>query len=221
MPIGVLANQREPRWFACSTFVAQWTIGIRLCSMAWPETVRCSPSIFAGAVSSGLVALAFVGQLSHLGTAFFVFSLVVLPTLLLMGLITFERVLQSGSADYLYALGINRIRQLYLEYSPQLRPYLMLTAHDDREGTLDGEAMHTFWWQIFLTTAGMIAVNNSVLVGSFVGLPLAAFTLPLWAGTSAGVVAFLMSGGIHHHYQWGQCKRVRRNLSAPLPGQPG
>ena len=38
-------------------------------------------SLFVGAVSSGLIALAFVGQLSHLGTAFYVFSLVVLPTL--------------------------------------------------------------------------------------------------------------------------------------------
>jgi hypothetical protein len=177
-------------------------------------------SLFAGAVSSGLVALAFVGQLSHLGTAFFVFSLVVLPTLVLMGLITFERVLQSGSADYVYALGINRIRHLYLEYAPQLRPYLILTAHADREETLDREAAHPFWWQIFLTTAGMIAVINSVLVGSFVGLLLAAFTLPLWAGTSAGAVAFLMSVGLHHRYQWRQGMRVQRNLSAPLPGQP-
>jgi hypothetical protein len=97
----------------------------------------------------------------------------------------------------------------------------MLTAHDDREGTLDGESMHTFWWQIFLTTAGMIAVINSVLIGSFVGLLFSAFTLPLCLGTSAGVVAFLMSGGIHHRYQWGQWKRGQRNLSAPLPGQPG
>src|SRR5260370_34034067 len=48
-------------------------------------------SLFVGAVSSGLVALAFVGQISHLGTAFFVFSLVVLPTLLLMGLITLRK----------------------------------------------------------------------------------------------------------------------------------
>src|SRR5689334_22233859 len=51
-------------------------------------------SLFVGAVSSGLVALALVGQLSRLGTAFLVFSLVVLPTLFLMGLLTFERVLQ-------------------------------------------------------------------------------------------------------------------------------
>src|SRR5215467_15901874 len=55
-------------------------------------------SLFVGAVSSGLVALALVGQLSHLGTAFFVFSLVVLPTLLVMGLITCARVLQAGKA---------------------------------------------------------------------------------------------------------------------------
>jgi hypothetical protein len=81
--------------------------------------------------------------------------------------------------------------------------------------------MHTFWWHIFLTTAGMIAVINSVLVGSFLGLLLAAFTLPLWAGTSAGAAAFLMSVGINHRYQWGQRKRVQRNLSAPLPGQSG
>jgi hypothetical protein len=52
-------------------------------------------SLFVGAVSSGLIALTFVGQIAHLGTAFFVFSLVVIPTLVFMGLITFERVLQS------------------------------------------------------------------------------------------------------------------------------
>src|SRR5437870_11875768 len=91
-------------------------------------------SLFVGAVSSGLVALAFVGQLSHLGTAFFVFSLVVLPTLVFMGLVTFERVLQSGSADITYARGVNRIRHLYLEYAPQLQPYFILSAHDDRRG---------------------------------------------------------------------------------------
>jgi hypothetical protein len=66
-------------------------------------------SLFVGAVSSALIALAFVGQLSHLGTAFFVFSLVVIPTLFFMGLITFERMLQANSATLKYARGINRI----------------------------------------------------------------------------------------------------------------
>jgi hypothetical protein len=178
-------------------------------------------SLFVGAVSSGLIALAFVGQLSHLGTAFYVFSLVILPTLLFMGLITFERVLQSGTTDNIYAHGINRIRHLYLEYAPQMQPYFILTAHDDREGIFGQEAMHTSWWQVFLSTAGMIAVINSVLVGSFVGLLLAAFTLPLWACTGAGVVAFLVSVGLQQRYQLGQWMRVERNLPVLFPSQPG
>jgi hypothetical protein len=178
-------------------------------------------SLFVGAVSSGLIALAFVGQLSHLGTAFYVFSLVLLPTLFFMGLITFERVLQSGSADIIYARGINRIRHLYLEYAPQMQPYIILSSHDDREETMGQEAMHTSWWQVFLNTAGMIAVINSVLVGSFVGLLLAAFTLPLWVSTSAGVLTFLVSVGLHQRYQWTQWMRLGRNLPVLFPSHPG
>src|SRR2546430_17119080 len=45
-------------------------------------------SLFVGAASSGLIALAFVGQISHLGTAFYQVRLVVIPTIIFMGLIT-------------------------------------------------------------------------------------------------------------------------------------
>jgi len=178
-------------------------------------------SLFVGAVSSGLIALTFVGQIAHLGTAFFVFSLVVIPTLVFMGLITFERVLQSGSTDYMYARGINRIRHLYLEYAPQLQPYFILSAHDDRGETLSTEEMSTSWVQVFFSVAGMIAVINSVLIGSFVGLLFAMFSLPLLVCTSAGVVAFLVSVVIHQRYQWGQWVRLERKLPTLFPSQPG
>jgi hypothetical protein len=177
-------------------------------------------SLFVGAVSSGLIALTFVGQIAHLGTAFFVFSLIVIPTLFFMGLITFERVLQAGSADIVYARGINRIRHLYLEYAPQMQPYFILSTYDDQEGTLGQEAMQTSWWQVFLSMAGMMAVINSVLAGSFVGLLLAAFTLPLWVTTSAGVVTFLLSVVLHQRYQWRQWTRLGRNLPVLFPSQP-
>jgi len=118
----------------------------------------------------------------------------------------------------MYARGINRIRHLYLEYAPQMQPYIILSAHDDREGTLGQESMHTSWVQVFLSTASMIAVINSVLVGSFVGLLLAAF--PLWVGASVGVVVFLVSLGLHQRYQWEQGLRVERNLPVLFPSQP-
>jgi len=177
-------------------------------------------SLFVGAVSSGLIALTFVGQISHLGTAFFVFSLVIIPTLVFMGLITFERLLQSGSTDILYAQGVNRIRHLYLEYAPQLQPYFMLSTSDDREETLSHEEMSTSWVQVFFNAAGMIAVINSVLIGSFMGLLLAVFSLPLWICTSAGVVAFLVSVVIQQRYQWSQWMRLGRKLPTLFPGQP-
>src|SRR6266852_3109529 len=178
-------------------------------------------SLFVGAVSSGLVALAFVGQISHLGTAFFVFSLVVIPTLFFMGLITFERVLQSGNADIIYARGINRIRHLYLEYAPQMQPYFILSSHDDSDLPIEHlGTRHRARWQVFLSMAGMIAMINSVLVGSFVGLLLAAFSLPLVVTASAGGLTFLASVGLHQRYQWRQWRQLERHLPVLFPSQP-
>src|SRR6266567_4478596 len=150
-------------------------------------------SLFVGAVSSGLVALAFVGQLSHLGTAFFVFSLVVLPTLFFMGLITFERVLQAGIEDVTYARGINRIRHLYLEYAPDMQPYFILGSHDDEELLLRQESMLPTWVQSFFGMASMVAVITSVLAGSFLGMLFILFALPLWGCIVAGGMGFLGS----------------------------
>src|SRR6266581_5803859 len=172
-------------------------------------------TLFIGAVSGALIAIAFTGQVSRMGMAFFVFSLVLLPSLFLMGLITFERVLQSAIEDLTYARGIMRIRRLYLEHAPQLRPYFLLAADDERRRPMLKVGLRPSWWQVFLTTAGMIAAINSVLVGVFVGLLLSAlFTFPLLACTSAGVLTFLVSFGIHQRYQWGQWRHLEQNLAA-------
>jgi hypothetical protein len=171
-------------------------------------------TLFIGAVSGALIAIAFTGQVSRMGTAFFVFSLVLLPSLFLMGLITFERVLQSGIEDLTYARGITRIRHLYLESAPQLQPYFILAADDDSRRPMLKVGLHPSWWQVFLTTAGMIAIINSVLVGVFVGLLLSAlFTFSLLACTSAGVITFLVSFGLHQRYQWGQWWHLEQSLA--------
>ena len=80
--------------------------------------------------------------------------------------------------------------------------------------------LHPSWWQVFLTAAGMIAAINSVLAGVFVGLLLSALlNFPLLVCTSAGVVTFLVSLGIHQRYQWGQWRRLEQNLAALFPSQ--
>jgi hypothetical protein len=180
-------------------------------------------SLFLGTVSTSLVALAFVGGLSRsgvgVGQAFYIFGLVLFPSLAFLGLVTFERVLQSGLEDLIYARGINRIRHLYQEHAPQMRPYFVLSAHDDEASVMGNLAMRWRVWQIFLSTAGMIAVINSVVVGAFVGLLLTALpaALPLGVSIGAGVAAFLVSVFLHQRYQWLQGRRTLGALSARFP----
>ena len=177
-------------------------------------------SLFVGAVSSGLIALALVAQLSHLGTAFLVFSLVVLPTLLFMGLITFGRLMQSGLADVTYARGINRIRHLYLEYAPDMQPYFILGSHDDEELILQQESMLHTWVQSFLGMASMVAIITSVLAGSFLGMLFILFALPLWGCIVAGGMGFLGSLVLLQIYQQVQWVRLRKSIPVNFPRQP-
>ena len=79
---------------------------------------------YLATVSSGLIALAFTGQLSRLGTAFYVFGLVLLPTLAFVGVTTFERALRNRVEDAQLASRINRIRQYYFDAAPQVARYL-------------------------------------------------------------------------------------------------
>ncbi len=73
-------------------------------------------SIFLGAMSAGLVALAFAGQASR--DALLTLGLVLFPVLFFLGLVTFERVLQSSIEDTMYLQRINRIRRFYVESAP-------------------------------------------------------------------------------------------------------
>src|SRR5215469_1834506 len=87
-------------------------------------------AIYLAAVSSGLIALAFTGQLSRLGAAFYVFGLVLLPTLAFVGVMTFDRALRNGVEDVQLAGRINRIRQFYFDAAPQVSRYLPAPVPD-------------------------------------------------------------------------------------------
>jgi hypothetical protein len=72
-------------------------------------------SLYAIAVSSTLVALGFITQLSEIGDVFNVFALTVLPTLYVLGSVTFVRLVESSAEEFRYGLAINRIRAYYKE----------------------------------------------------------------------------------------------------------
>jgi len=67
-------------------------------------------SMFLSAISGGLVALGLIATATHVGTAFYVLGLIVLPTLAFVGLVTADRTLQSGIEDLGYARAAHRQR---------------------------------------------------------------------------------------------------------------
>jgi hypothetical protein len=124
-------------------------------------------TMFLASVSGGLVALGLVATASRVGTAFYAFGLVLLPTLALVRLVTFERVLQSGIEDLGYARRIALLRGYYFDNAPELIPYLLNVPPAKR---LRAQGLMVGFWQGFRTVAGMIGVITAVLAGSTVAL---------------------------------------------------
>ncbi len=176
--------------------------------------------LFLSTISSTLIALAFVGQLSQLGTAFFLFALVLFSSLVFLGLVTFERVLQSAIEDMVCMRGMNRIRHFYVELAPQVKDYLILSTHDDEAGDHGNMCMPRKWWELFLTTAGMIAAINSILAGAFVGLLLYHFfAVPFLLCLGIAIVLFLLVLVAHQRYQWTCWRRGERCLKVLCPSE--
>ena len=78
-------------------------------------------SLYILSVSSALVALGFIGQASQIGATFDVFALTVLPTLYVLGVFTFVRVVECGAEDFRYGVAINRIRNYYKQLAGDQR----------------------------------------------------------------------------------------------------
>jgi hypothetical protein len=172
---GQSSNDREARVdppAAAVTFITteHFTLqGARAATIA-ESTGRAT--MFLTSVSGGLVALGLVATASRVGTAFYAFGLALLPTLTLIGLVTFERVLQSGIEDYGYARRIALLRSYYFDKEPELTPYLLSVPPPERlhvQGLWPSRRV-----QGFRTVAGMIGVITAVLAGSTVGLIIAA-----------------------------------------------
>ena len=143
-------------------------------------------SMFLGTVSGGLVALGLIATATDVGPAFYAVGLLLLPTLAFVGLVTFDRALQSGIEDYGYAQRIARLRGYYFRYAPELVEYLLSVSPTER---LRMQGMHGGRWQPFLTVAGMVGVVTAVLAGSAAGL-LAA------VATDDSLVAALVAGAV-------------------------
>jgi hypothetical protein len=179
-------------------------------------------ALFVGAVSSGLVALGFVGQGGEDRDTFNWFALVLLPTLYLLGLFTFVRLVQNSIEDIFLGRAINRIRQYYFRIiGEDDAGYVMLGAHDDPLGVLaNSGSAHTSRWQLYFTLAMMIAVLNAVVGGSAMTLTITLLGAPIGVAVAAGITTGVASVALCHRWQRRAHTAAATRVAPLLPSAP-
>lgn len=175
-------------------------------------------NIYIGAVSSALVAIAFIGQVLEMNQSFFIFTLILTASLLYIGIVTFLRVYQSGLEDTNCSRGINRIRHYYREIAPQLKPYFILSDKDDMAGMLRNLAVTDSPWQMLVSAAGLVSVINSILVSLFGAmLVYLLFTPPFWLYIVASFISFIASLVMHTWVQERLWEQNEEHLKVLFP----
>jgi hypothetical protein len=146
-------------------------------------------SVYVFSLSSALVALGFIGQVSEVGDVFNAFALTVLPTVYLLGAVTFVRLVECGAEDFLYGVAINRIRSYYKEIAGPRADLFLLSGHDDASGVFENMGLAVENRSPVFAFSSAIAVINSVVGGGA-----AAIALGVLVDAPLGVAAGL--GGV-------------------------
>jgi hypothetical protein len=168
-------------------------------------------AMYLGSLSASLVSLGFVAQISATGDTFRVFALVVLPTLFVLGIFTFVRLVESAVEDIFYGRAINRIRSYYHQLAGPEARYFMLLPYDDVPAVLRNMGLTPSRWQLYFTSASAIAVVNSVVGG-------AALAIACWVAFDASLGTAAVVGGVFAivsvtaHVNW-----TRRRLERGVP----
>ena len=151
-------------------------------------------SLFILSVSSTLVALGFIGPPSESGQTFDVFALTVLPTLYLLGVFTFVRVVECGAEEYRYGVAINRIRGYYKQIAGDQARLFLLSGHDDGAGVFANAAVPVEGRRQWFSFATVVAVIDSVVGGSAIAIAIGViFDAPLGVCAAAGGAVGLLS----------------------------
>jgi hypothetical protein len=151
-------------------------------------------SLYVFSVSSALVALGFISQVSQVGDLFNVFALTVLPTLYVLGGVTFIRLVECGAEDFRYGMAINRIRAYYQEVAKERADLFLLSGHDDAAGVFQNMGIPLEGRKPIFAFSTAIAVINGVVGGAAVALALGAIAhASLVVAAVAGAVTAIAS----------------------------
>ncbi len=161
--------------------------------------------MFLAFLSFSFVGLALLAQALPIDDTFLLITAVVLAFDLVVGFMTYGRIVGTSYEDYLAVRGMARIRHSYGEIAPIVLPYFTDTTHDDLAGVMVSygspptKGPGVVIYQL-TTSAGMTGLIVSMLggvLGFVVALVLGwSETLAFALATAAAVGLFVLLGAI-------------------------
>jgi hypothetical protein len=186
-------------------------------------------ALYLATVSSAVVALAFIGQVTHLRQAFYLFALALLPALVLLGILTYLRLVQTAIEDLFYARAINRIRRHYVDSDPDAARWFVLCGFDDPAGVMAAMGLATpgaahSRWHLLSHAASMVAVVTSIIGGVGVALvanALGGGRLPVATSAAVGVVVTVAGAAAFGSHQVRRWRAAEASVPSLFPSHPG
>ena len=156
-------------------------------------------NMFLAILSGAVIALALVAQADHFGPAFISIAIFMLSVVFVVGFFTVARMMALNRDDFLWILGMNRLRNAYLDLHPELEKHFTTSPFDDLPGALDtlgidaaganrlGTVFHGLQ-----TLPGMLGVIVSAVGGAIGGVLAAGFGAPAVAIVLIGIATFVL-----------------------------
>jgi hypothetical protein len=189
--------------------------------MSWNEAFSRA-AMFLSALSGAVVALALVAQATAFGDGFITFALLILPVVLFLGVATFVRLVEINREDVRWVIGMNLLRNAYLEAAPELRPYFITGWHDDEAGvmaTFGARAGPGRFAHEFVTTPGVLAVVDGALAAVLTGIVAARGGVDTSIAPVLAVAVGLLTVVLLAGYQYRGAVRPRTTWSPRFPDE--
>jgi len=157
-------------------------------------------SMFLTILSGAVIALALVAHADRFGPIFMTVAILTLTVVFFTGGATVRRLLMLNRDDYKWVVGMNRLRNAYLELHPELEPNFITSRYDDLPGALETLGLDPVsapslgtMFHAFVTLPGMLGVIVASVGGAIAALVAEGFGAPAYGVLGAGAAAFVVS----------------------------
>jgi len=154
-------------------------------------------AVYLTCVSSALVAFGFAAATDRLAPV----VATVLPALIILGVLTFVRLVETSVENVVFLRRMEAIRRYYGALDPAAAAFFA-SAGDSATTALASTGMRSGVIEMFFTGASMIAAVTSILVGVGTALLLDIAGVPLFAAVAAGVVVGFLAYALHMRWMY-------------------